>query len=176
MAAGVPMCGIDLIKEFEGYHEELPDGRARAYPDPISGWKLPTIGYGTTKYPGGSPVMKGDVITREEAEEYLIHEIEQRCKPALEKIPAWDLMNDNRRGALYSFAYNLGAHFHGGKNFKSITGVCDCPERWRDRAWVKSQFVKYRSPGTRAEKGLRRRREAEAELFCTPAEPERAGE
>jgi GH24 family phage-related lysozyme (muramidase) len=166
MASGVPRCGIELIKEFEGYHEELPDGRARAYPDPIAGWKVPTIGYGTTRYPDGSGVMKGDIITRDEAEEYLIREVEDKCKPALEKIPNWGVMNDNQRGALCSFAYNLGAHFHGGGNFKSITAVIDSPERWRDKVWVKSQFVKYRSPGTSAEKGLRRRREAEADLFC----------
>jgi GH24 family phage-related lysozyme (muramidase) len=168
MAAGVPRCGIELIKEFEGYHEELPDGRARAYPDPLAGWKVPTIGYGTTRYPDGSPVKQGDVITREEAEQYLAREVEDRCRPALEKIPSWDRMNDNQRGALYSFAYNLGPCFHGRKNFKSITAVCDSSDRWPDKAWVRSRFVKYRNPGSSAEKGLRRRREAEAELFCTP--------
>jgi len=168
MSNPVPQCGIELIKGFEGYEEKLPDGGARAYPDPIKGWDLPTIGYGTTKYPDGSAVKRGDVITHERAEEYLGWEVEQVCRPSLEKIPTWKDMNDNQRGALYCFAYNLGAHFHGGGNFQSITRVCDSPDRWGDKEWVKEQFVKYRNPGSNAEAGLRRRREAEAELFCLP--------
>ena len=49
----IPRSGLDLIKEFEGYARKLPDGRAQAYPDPIYGWEVATIGYGTTKYPNG---------------------------------------------------------------------------------------------------------------------------
>ncbi|MFZ2445917.1 MAG: lysozyme [Syntrophobacteraceae bacterium] len=168
MSKQVPQCGIDIIKEFEGYHKELPDGRAAAYPDPKSGWELPTIGYGSTHYPDGSKVKKGDIITRKKAEACLRWEVEQVCGPALEKIPTWERMNDNRRGALFSFAYNLGANFYGGKNFQSITRVCDSPDRWGDKEWIVEQFVKYRNPGSPVEAGLRRRREAEAELFCTP--------
>jgi GH24 family phage-related lysozyme (muramidase) len=168
MSTPIPQCGIDLIKEFEGYHERLADDRAAAYPDPITGWELPTIGYGTTKYADGRPVRKGDIITRVEAEEHLKWEVEQVCRPALEKIPTWEQMNEHQRGALYSFAYNLGAYFYRGKNFQSITKVCDSPERWSEAEWIKEQFVKYRSPGTDAEAGLLRRRKAEADLFCRP--------
>jgi GH24 family phage-related lysozyme (muramidase) len=168
MATPVPSCAVDLIKSFEGYAEELPDGRAQAYPDPISGWATPTIGFGTIKYPDGTAVKQGDVITRAQAEEYLGFEVEQTCRPALELIPTWARMNDNQHGALYSFAYNLGARFYKSANFASITQVCDSPDRWIDEPWVTAQFVKYRNPGTDAEAGLRRRREAEARLFCTP--------
>lgn len=164
----IPQQSIELIKEFEGYQEELGDGRARAYSDPIHGWAVPTIGYGTTKYPDGRKVQQGDIITRAQAEKYLIWEIDHLCRPALEKIPTWKQMNANQRGALYSFAYNLGAYFYGGADFQSITRVCDSPDRWTDLTWIKEQFVKYRNPGSSAEAGLRRRREAEAALFCTP--------
>ncbi|MGK7925071.1 MAG: lysozyme [Spirulina sp.] len=163
----IPQCGIDLIKEFEGYHDELSDGRARAYKDAIHGWNVPTIGYGTTKYPDGRKVKPGDVITRAEAEEYLTWEVEKLCRPQLEKIPTWIKMNENQRGALYSFAYNLGSYFFGGRNFTSITRVCNSPDRWSDDEWVTAQFIKYRNPGSPAEKGLRRRRSAEAQLFLT---------
>jgi GH24 family phage-related lysozyme (muramidase) len=168
MSKDIPTCGIDLIKTFEGYEKRLPDGRAQAYQDPIHGWKVATIGYGTTRYSSGSPVKQGDIITPAEAEAYLTWEVAQQCKPSLERIPTWSRMNDNQRGALYSFAYNLGARFYGGANFQSMTRVCDTPDRWDERAWVEQQFVKYRSPGTPAENGLRRRRMAEAALFCTP--------
>jgi GH24 family phage-related lysozyme (muramidase) len=158
------MC---LIKRFEGYEKKLPDGRAQAYPDPRLGWNLPTIGWGTTKYPEGNNVQKGDIITSERAEESLRWEVDKVCRPALEKIPTWAGMNVNQRGALFSFAYNLGARFYGDAHFLSISQVCDSPGRWSDTDWIQQQFVKYRNPGSSVEEGLHKRREAEAQLFCT---------
>ena len=154
MSTQVPQCGIDLIKRFESYGKKLPDGRAEAYADPKVGWNLPTIGWGTTKYPNGSKVQKGDIVTPERAEQCLAWEIDKICRPELERIPTWEQMNDNQRGALYSFAYNLGAKFYGGADFQSITQVCDSPERWNDQDWIEEQFVKYRNPGTSGEVGL----------------------
>ena len=156
----IPQSGIDLIKEFEGY-------RSEAYADAIHGWNVPTIGYGTIKYPDGRQVQRGDTITREKAEEYLIQHVEEELLKVMEAIPTWSQMNDNQRGALYSFGYNLGKGFYRGPNFRSITLVIDSPARWRDKAWVTEQFVKYRNPGTSAEAGLRRRRIAEADLFTS---------
>ncbi|MEM6251927.1 MAG: D-Ala-D-Ala carboxypeptidase family metallohydrolase [Cyanobacteria bacterium P01_D01_bin.156] len=164
----IPRSGIELIKEFEGYAQALPDGRAKAYADPLLGWEVPTIGYGTTRYPNGEKVREGDVITQSEAEDYLIHHVDQSCRSVLEKIPTWDQMTSNQQGALYSFAYNLGAGFYRGSNFESITRVCDSPERWQDQRWIAAQFVKYRNPGSSVEAGLKRRRLAEADLFCKP--------
>ncbi|MGA0199334.1 MAG: glycoside hydrolase family protein, partial [Prochlorotrichaceae cyanobacterium] len=96
---------------------------------------------------------------------YLIYNIEEPPRPYLERIPTWPRMNMNQRSAIYSFAYNLGARFYAQPGFASITRVCDSPDRWRDYPWVREQFVKYVNPGTSAEVGLRRRREAEARLF-----------
>ena len=162
----IPRSGIELIKEFEGFAQLLPDGRAQAYADPLRGWDVPTIGYGTIRYPDGVQVRQGDIIDRKRAEDYLIDHVEKSCRSALEKIPTWKQMNNNQRGALYSFAYNLGAGFYRGDDFESITRVCDSPERWNDHRWIAAQFVKYRNPGTSVEEGLRRRRLAEADLFC----------
>ncbi len=162
----IPRAGIDLIKQFEGFAQALPDGRAQAYADPLRGWEVPTIGYGTTRYPDGVPVKKGDIINKTQAEAYLIDHVDQSCRQAMEKIPTWSRMNDNQRGAIYSFAYNLGSSFYGGYNFESITQVCDSPDRWYDHRWIAAQFVKYRNPNTSVEEGLRRRRLAEAALFC----------
>lgn len=162
----VPEEGLALIRTFEGYAKARPDGSAEAYADPIAGWQLPTIGYGTTRYPDGQRVRQGDVINRAQAEAYLKDDVERQCRPSLERIPTWGQMNNHQRSALYSFAYNLGPGFYGGDDFASITRVCDSPERWSDKAWVSEQFVKYRNPGSAAEAGLRRRRQAEADLFC----------
>jgi GH24 family phage-related lysozyme (muramidase) len=153
----IPKAAIDLIKEFEGF-------RANAYEDPITGWKLPTIGYGTTVYPDGTHVKKGDVVTEAKASEYLADHVSKICTPALSKIPTWSKMNSNQQSALYSFAYNLGAGFYKGANFTSITLVCDSPTRWGETAWITEQFGKYTNHGLA---GLVRRRAAEAKLFCT---------
>ncbi|MEM7795791.1 MAG: D-Ala-D-Ala carboxypeptidase family metallohydrolase [Cyanobacteria bacterium P01_C01_bin.118] len=162
----IPKSGIELIKEFEGYAKALPDGRAKAYADPLLGWEVPTIGYGTTRYPNGIEVKQGDIINQRQAEDYLIDHVDESCRKAMEKIPTWKQMNSNQRGALYSFAYNLGSGFYRGFNFESITRVCDSPDLWNDHRWIAAQFVKYRNPGTSVEEGLRRRRLAEADLFC----------
>ncbi|MDE3023755.1 MAG: lysozyme [Pseudomonadota bacterium] len=154
--SNIPLDAIDLIEQFEGF-------KANAYPDPVTGWKLPTIGFGTTHYPDGRPVNKGDIISKDEATDCLFHHIENLCTPALEKIPYWDKMNDNQKSALYSFAYNLGAGFYKHANFDSITNVCDSPARWNDSAWIHEQFGKYTNHGL---PGLLKRRKAEADLFC----------
>lgn len=151
----------DFISSVEGC--EL-----HAYPDPIYKWKLPTIGFGTTKYPQGNPVKQGDVITLEQAKLYLEFWIKEKIEPELKKIKTWEQMNDNQKVALTSFAYNLGARFYKGKNFTSITKVCDSPTLWKDRPWVIKQFEKYCSPkNPNVTRGLRLRRQKEADLFCS---------
>jgi GH24 family phage-related lysozyme (muramidase) len=81
----------------------------------------------------------------------------------LAKIPYWEEMNDNQRGALLSFAYNLGAGFYGGSNFNTITRVL------KNKEWnkVPDALYLYRNPGTKVEKGLARRRTAEGKLWAT---------
>lgn len=153
--------GIDLIKEFEKLYLE-------AYPDPLYGWTIPTIGYGMTEYPNDQKVKRGDIITAEQAEEGLLLLIEKKYLPSLEKIYFWHVMNCNQQSALLSFAWNIGANFYGTKKHESITELCDSPGRWNEEEWIKSQFVKYRNPGSKVERGLKRRREREAELFCNP--------
>ncbi len=44
--------GANLIKKFEGF-------QAKAYPDPLHGTKVPTIGYGTTVNEGQTYMYKG---------------------------------------------------------------------------------------------------------------------
>lgn len=170
----VPAIAVELIKKYEGYAKKLPNGSAEAYPDPLpkKGWEVATIGWGNTKYPDGKTVQKGDVISPSDAEEFLIDHIASDTLPKLTKIPTWDRMNENQKGAIISFAYNLGSGFYGGANFASITRVCDSPDKWSDTEWVKAQFIKYRNPGSAVEKGLLIRREDEASVFCTPAKAE----
>ncbi|MEM8807472.1 MAG: peptidoglycan-binding protein, partial [Cyanobacteria bacterium P01_G01_bin.38] len=152
--AGIPEAGVALIKKFEGL-------RLEAYPDPLSGGKPYTIGYGSTRTKSGGAFAIGDKISQAEATELLIEQIERDFLPPLEDIPNWSSFNDDQRGAILSFAYNLGARFYGANNFETITRVL------RESQWdqIEAALVLYRNRGTSVERGLLRRRLSEAELF-----------
>lgn len=145
---------LDLIKLSEGFF-------IKAYVCPAG---VPTIGYGTIKYPMGRPVSIGDICNREQAEYYLIHEInlaKGRIVRFLEEIELE--LNPNQFGALVSFAYNLGA------------GVITNPDRSmsialraKDLDLVADTFLIYNKAGGKALTGLATRRNAERELFLKP--------
>lgn len=145
----------EFISEFEGFEEE-------AYPDPIHGWNVATIGYGTTKYRDGTEVKQGDTITKERALEELADFIKGTIEILKYDIPTWNEMNLNQKTAVVSFAYNLGAHFYGSPGFKTISSYLAHKNLWPR---IEEAFVLYRNPGTAAEEGLKRRRLEEAELF-----------
>ena len=150
----MPMMGIKLIKEFEGCH-------LKAYPDPLTGNLPITIGWGSTRKKDGSPFKMGDTLTQQEADELLIEQCKKEFLPTLRKIPHWNEMSDGKRGALLSFAYNLGAAFYGGDNFNTIT------KRLKNKEWdlVPDALYLYRNPGSNVEAGLARRRKAEGEAW-----------
>jgi len=145
---------VKLIKEFEGCH-------LSAYPDPLHGWDVATIGYGTTRYQDGRKVKQGDKVTVTEADQLLTQEIERIARHLYVQIPHWDKMRVTQQSALISFAYNLGCNFYGATNFETISG------RLRDKQWdkVAAALLLYCNPGTSVEAGLLRRREAEGKLW-----------
>ncbi len=151
---GLSIPGVELIKEFEGCH-------LRAYYDPLTGGLPITIGWGSTRRKDGSRFMIGNTITQDEADDLLYYQLRREFLPALQKIPYWSEMNDNQRGALLSFAYNLGAGFYGGSNFNTITRVL------KNKEWdkVPDALYLYRNPGSNVEAGLARRRKAEGNLW-----------
>lgn len=151
---GVPLPGVDLIKAFEG-------SRLEAYPDPKTGGEPITIGWGSTRDRRGRPFKLGDRITQQEADELLMDQIIRSYLPPQIHIPGWEQMNDNQRGAILSFAYNLGAHFYSTNGFETISRVL------RNREWhnLEAALILYRNPGSRVEEGLLRRRLSEANVF-----------
>lgn len=150
---------LRLIKEFEGCHLE-------AYPDPLSGGEPWTIGYGTTRYNDGRRVSKGDKINVVVADLLLRQEVDRIAAKLQMCIPYWSQMTDNQRSALVSFAYNLGSGFYGSAGFETIT------KQLKERDWsrVPEALLLYRNPGTNVEAGLRRRRQAEGDLWTTGAQ------
>ncbi|MDF5731013.1 MAG: DUF4231 domain-containing protein [Rhizonema sp. PD38] len=153
----LPVCGVELIKEFEGCYLD-------AYPDPLTNAEPITIGWGSTKKRDGSPWQLGERISQQVADELLMYQLETSYLPDLEKIPCWNDLNRNQQGALLSFGYNLGSKFYGTSNFGTMTKVL------KNRDWdnIRETFIMYRNPGSNVEEGLRRRRVAEAELFLKP--------
>lgn len=147
--------GLALIKEFEGFV-------GTAYPDPLSGGEPWTIGYGST-YVKGKKVQRGDKITQAEATTELRTELAKLAEKLEDRIPYWSEMNAAQRGALLSFAWNLGSNFYDAPGFKTITYVLQ-NRRWKE---VPDALKLYRNPGSNVEQGLLRRRVAEGTLWLT---------
>lgn len=150
----IPEQGIKLIKEFEGCH-------LNAYPDPLTGGLPITIGWGSTRDFDGKPFKLGREITQEYADKLLIFDIEKRFLSSLEKIPYWGEMRAGQKGALLSFAYNLGANFYGSSGFNTISKNL----RLKDWNSIPETLKLYRNPGTNVEAGLLRRRIAEGNVW-----------
>jgi lysozyme len=153
---GLPLPGVALIKEFEGFH-------SKAYYDPLTG-RLPiTIGWGSTRRKDGSSFMIGNTITQEEADDLLYFQLRREFLPSLQKIPHWGEMNDRQRGALLSFAYNLGADFYNSDDFYTITRELS-NKNWKA---IPKTLELYKNPGSSVEAGLLRRRRAEGSLWSS---------
>jgi GH24 family phage-related lysozyme (muramidase) len=145
---------VSLIAEFEGFVDH-------AYPDPASGGEPWTIGYGFTQLQGRA-VRPGDTISRAAADAQLSSGV-QACAAHLgSRIPYWAEMAADQRCALISFAWNLGFDFYGDES-----GFHTISLRLRERDWaaVPSALLLYCDPGTAVEAGLRRRRQAEGDLW-----------
>jgi GH24 family phage-related lysozyme (muramidase) len=160
-AAGSPAAqqsdlsaALKIIKEFEGRSLD-------AYADPLHGWDVATIGYGTTRYSDGRKVKQGDKINAIEADMLLRQEIDRIAEKLRAAVPFWVAMADHQKCALISFAYNLGGGFYGAEGFETIS------RELREKNWpaVPAALLLYRNPGSNVEAGLKRRREAEGRLW-----------
>jgi GH24 family phage-related lysozyme (muramidase) len=126
--------------------------------------KVWTIGKGSTTHPDGKPVKRGDKITPEQADQYMEHYVNKNVVPKLEKIPTWNKMNENQRGALTSFAYNVGPNFYGSKGFETISKALSSEE---GLGKVPDALKLYNKSGGKVLRGLVTRREAEGNLWST---------
>jgi GH24 family phage-related lysozyme (muramidase) len=152
---------VPLIKQFEGC--EL-----KAYADPETGGEPWTIGWGNTTHFDGSKVKAGDTITQAVADQMLDTFVRFTVAGGLARsIPTWRQMSARQQAAIISFGYNVGAGFYGAEGFETITRVL------RDRDWpaVPAALRLYVNPGGPSEAGLRRRRQAEANLWGETQRP-----
>ena len=133
--------GLSLIKKFEGCELEAYKCAAGVL----------TIGYGSTK-----GVKEGDTITQEEADNLLLHEMEEYEGYVKDAVTV-DL-KQNQFDALVSWVFNLGS-----SNLSSSTLL----NRLNNKMWddVPNQIKRWNKAGGQVLQGLVRRREAEALLF-----------
>jgi|ERR1035437_1003961 lysozyme len=139
--------GLQLIASFEGLS-------LKPYLDSA---KVPTIGIGTILYPNGKAVSMSDPeITKEQAEQYLEWEINQKTT-SVNKMVAVPI-NQNQFDALVSFAYNLGVGaLHGSTLLKLLNAG--------DTSGAAEQFLVWDKANGQVSAGLLRRRQAERSLF-----------
>lgn len=144
----VSNLGIDLICDFEGK-------RLVAYDDGVGVW---TIGFGTTVYPNGIRVKKGDTCTEAQAKAYMQNDLkkfEYAVNDAV-NIP----LNQNQYDALVSLTYNIGAAAFSKStlvkklNAGDIRGAAD-------------QFDVWINAGGKRMQGLVNRRAKEKTLFLS---------
>lgn len=138
--------GINLITSFE-------DLRLNAYDDGVGVW---TIGIGTTIYPNGTKVKKGDTCTLDQAKSYFAHDLKrfEASVNNLVKVP----LSQNQFDALVSLVYNIGqTAFSKSTLLKKLNA--------KDYVGAADEFPKWNRGGGKVMKGLVRRREAERALF-----------
>ena len=131
--------GINSIKKFEGC-------QLKAYKCAAGVW---TIGYGHT-----AGVKSTDTITQTQAEEYLKADLEKYEKN-VEKYNKYG-WNQNEFDALVSFAFNIGS-------IDKLTA-----NGTRSRATIAEKILCYNKVGEKENEGLKKRRQAEQELFLMP--------
>jgi len=153
MARELNLETIQLVKHFEGLYLE-------AYKCEAGIW---TIGYGHTgvKHNDGS-VKAGDKISTLQAEDLLRFDLKVFAD-GVEKLllsrPQAEL-NDCQFGALVSFAFNCGL---GALERSTLLRRVNA----RDYANAPAAFLMWNKAGGKTLKGLTRRRQSEANLFCS---------
>ena len=137
----------DLIKSFEGC-------KLKAYQCSAKKW---TIGYGNTFFEDGTPVVAGNAISQQKAED-MFELIANEFAAKVAKLVTSNV-TDNQFGALVSFAYNCGI-----SNLQKSTLLKKVNANHNDTT-IKAEFAKWNKAGGKVLAGLTRRREAESNLY-----------
>ena len=139
---------LDLIREFEGFS-------AKPYLCPA---RVPTIGYGSTRYEDGTPVKLTDPpITRERANAIMLATLAREYAPAVNRY-VQRALEQHQFDALVDFAYNAGA-----QNLRTSTLLKKINAG--DMTGAAGEFARWIYADAKKLSGLERRRKAEADLF-----------
>jgi lysozyme len=144
-------AGIALIKKFESFS-------AKPYPDPGTGGKPFTIGFGSTYYEDGRKVTMSDPPLSEDRATQLLMKMLEHYEQGTDSLCRDDI-KQNQFDALVSFAYNVGVN-----NLKSSTLLKKVNANPLD-ATIRDEFMRWNKAAGRVMKGLTRRRGEEADLY-----------
>lgn len=138
-----------LCRPFEGL-------RLQPYICPAG---YPTQGYGTVFRPDGRKVSMDDPpISKETAEEWLMHELRATYLPGVLKASPGLLAHPRVLGAMADFAYNLGVGRYRGSTLRRRVDAQD----WNG---AKEQLMLWTRGGGKVLPGLVKRRAAEVALL-----------
>lgn len=144
----IDQAGFNLIHGLEGCV-------LKPYLD-VAG--VPTIGWGTTRYPSGVKVKMSDsAITRQQADEYAKHDILYFES----KVDAFtrDDINQHQFNALVSLMYNIGeTEFRTSTVLKRVNANPNDPT-------IREAFSRFKYAGGKIDKGLVNRRQKEADHY-----------
>ena len=144
----IDKVGIDLITKFEGL-------KLKPY---LCSAKVPTIGFGSTRYENGVKVKLSDPeITKERAIQLFANTLTQ-YEEAVDDYTT-DKVNQNQFNALVSFCYNVGANALKNSTLLKIVNTNVNSEQ------IKEQFLKWVKANGKTIQGLVNRRNAESELY-----------
>lgn len=144
----IDKTGIDLITKFEGL-------KLKPY---LCSAKVPTIGFGSTRYENGVKVKLSDPeITKERAIQLFANTLTQ-YEEAVDDYTT-DKVNQNQFNALVSFCYNVGANALKNSTLLKIVNTNVNSEQ------IKEQFLKWVKANGKTIQGLVNRRNAESELY-----------
>jgi lysozyme len=144
---------LPLIREAEGL-------RLKAYLCPANKW---TIGYGHTK-----GVRPGMVITRRQAEDYLLEDAAEALACVRKHVRA--SLTPHQEAALVDFVFNFGEAKFKTSTFLTLINqgrLAEVPAQLK--RWVKAQTDA--DPELEVLPGLVKRRAAEVALWDTPGSP-----
>lgn len=146
-------AGVGLIQAIEQCH-------LKAYADPKTGGAPWTCGWGTT----GPDIGPGTVWTQTYADQRFLDHLasfEREVESLLTRAPT-----QGQFDALVSFAYNVGSDIDADTKPEGL-GDSTLLRKFNagDDEGAAAEFLKWVSPGSNVERGLRRRRRAEVVLF-----------
>lgn len=171
MYHNINQAGLQICKDFESF-------RTDPYLCPAG---VPTIGYGTTRYPHGDVVTLVDKpISERLAGTYLYHDLREFERVVRSHCRCMPDLNENQFSAVVCLVYNIGPY-----NFKNSTLLKKINKNPNDTS-IREEFMKWiwadgmhdgidndgdgkvDEPGEKKKlNGLVRRRTAEANLYFT---------
>ena len=119
-----------------------------------------TIGYGTIKYPNGTAVKEGDVITQQEADDIFAYQVDTDYAPNVDLLVTSDVpINQDQFDALVSFTYNVGVNaFSDSTLLKKVKVDPNDPT-------IRDEFMRWVYVNGVVVQGLVNRRQKEADYY-----------